>query len=98
VNVPFGFATCGWRLGTRDDSLWMDKHTPGDWAASSINTGLGRDPVEKAYGAMPSRPKWVIGWAEDDGCRRGALLHQLGSAALGGADVRELRASRSLWV
>ncbi len=66
VKAPFGFATCGWRLGTRDDALWMDKHTPGDWAASSINTGLGRDPVEKAYGAMPNRPKWVIGWAEDD--------------------------------
>jgi hypothetical protein len=34
--------------------------------ASSINTSLGRDPVEKAYGGMPGRPKWVIGWAEDD--------------------------------
>ena len=66
VNAPFGFATCGWRLGTRDDALWIDKHTPKNWAASSINTGLGRDPVEKAYGAMPGRPKWVIGWAEDD--------------------------------
>jgi len=66
VKAPFGFATCGWRLGTRDDPLWLDKHTPGDWAASSINTSLGRDPVEKAYGTMPNRPKWVIGWAEDD--------------------------------
>ena len=44
----------------------MDKRAPKSWAASSINTSLGRDPVEKAYGAMPSRPKWVIGWAEDD--------------------------------
>jgi hypothetical protein len=66
VKAPFGLATCGWRLGTRDDALWMDKHTPKSWAASSIGTSLGRDPVEKAYGAMPSRPKWVIGWAEDD--------------------------------
>ena len=66
VKAPFGFATCGWRLGTRDDALWMDKHAPKSWAASSINTSLGRDPVEKAYGAMPGRPKWVIGWAEDD--------------------------------
>jgi hypothetical protein len=66
VKAPFGFATCGWRLGTRDDALWMDKRTPKTWAASSINTSLGRDPVEKAYGAMPDRPKWVIGWAEDD--------------------------------
>jgi hypothetical protein len=66
VKAPFGFATCGWRLGTRDDALWMDKRAPKSWAASSINTGLGRDPVEKAYGAMPNRPKWVIGWAEDD--------------------------------
>jgi hypothetical protein len=66
VKAPFHFATCGWRLGTRDDALWMDKHMPGDWAASSINTGLGRDPIEKSYGAMPNRPKWFIGWAEDD--------------------------------
>jgi hypothetical protein len=67
VNAPFGLATCGWRLGTRADALWMDKHTPKSWAASSINTGLGRDPVEKAYGAMQGRPKWAISWAEDDG-------------------------------
>jgi hypothetical protein len=66
VKAPFNFATCGWRLGTRDEALWMDKRTPNNWAASAINTGLGRDPVEKAYGAMPDRPKWVIGWAEDD--------------------------------
>ncbi|HOX55681.1 MAG TPA: hypothetical protein P5205_05220 [Candidatus Paceibacterota bacterium] len=66
VQAPFGFATCGWRLGTRDDALWMDKRAPKSWAASSINTSLGRDPVEQAYGAMPNRPKWVIGWAEDD--------------------------------
>jgi hypothetical protein len=66
VQAPFGFATCGWRLGTRDDAFWMDKRASKSWAASSINTSLGRDPVEKAYGAMPGRPKWVIGWAEDD--------------------------------
>jgi hypothetical protein len=66
VGAPFGFATCGWRLGTRSDALWMDKHVPKSWAASSINTGLGGDSVEKAYGGMPDRPKWVIGWAEDD--------------------------------
>ena len=44
----------------------MDKRTPRTWAASSIGTSLGRDPVEKAYGSMPDRRKWVIGWAEDD--------------------------------
>lgn len=44
----------------------MDKHAAKNWAASSINTSLGCDPVEQAYGAMPNRPKWVIGWAEDD--------------------------------
>jgi hypothetical protein len=66
VNAPFGFATCGWRLGTRTDALWTDKHTPRNWAASSIGTSLGRDPAEAAYGSMPGRPKWVIGWAEDD--------------------------------
>jgi hypothetical protein len=66
VRAPFGFATCGWRLGARADPLWMDKHAPKSWAASSIGTSLGRDPVEQAYGAMPSRSKWVIGWAEDD--------------------------------
>jgi len=67
VKVPFAFATSGWRLGTRDDESWMDLRTPKAWAASAINTGLGRDPVEKYFGAMTGRPKWVIGWAEDDG-------------------------------
>jgi hypothetical protein len=66
VGAPFRFATCGWRLGTRDDAFWMDKHAPKNWAASSINTSLGRDPVEKAYGAIKGRPKWAIAWAEDD--------------------------------
>ena len=67
VGAPFGFATCGWRLGTRDDALWTDKHTPKTWAASSIGTSLGRDPVEKTFGVMTGRPRWVIAWAEDDG-------------------------------
>ena len=66
VQVPFGFATCGWRLGTIDDPLWFHHRTPTNWVASSINTSGGVDPVEKHYGAMPGRPKWVIGWAEDD--------------------------------
>jgi len=67
VGVPFGLATCGWRLGTRDDALWTDQRTPRTWAVSSIGTSLGRDPVEKAFGVMTGRPRWAIGWAEDDG-------------------------------
>jgi hypothetical protein len=67
VGVPFGMATSGWRLGTPDDASWTDKHTPKTWAASAINTGIGRDPVEPYFGTMTGRPKWVIGWAEDDG-------------------------------
>lgn len=67
VHAPFGLATCGWRLGTREDAFWMDKRTPKSWPVSSINTGIGCDPVEKPYGAMKDRPSWVIGWAEDDG-------------------------------
>ncbi|MCX6929376.1 MAG: hypothetical protein NT154_40095 [Verrucomicrobia bacterium] len=66
VQAPFGLATSGWRLGTIDDAFWMDKRTPKSWAASSINTSGGCDPVEKHYGAMKDRPKWAIGWAEDD--------------------------------
>ena len=66
VGIPFGLATCGWRLGTRDDAFWMDARAPKSWAASSINTQAGRDPVEKHYGAMTERPRWAIGWAEDD--------------------------------
>lgn len=67
VNAPFGWATCGWRLGTRVEPLWMDQRTPNSWAISSLNTGLGRNPVEKYYGTMTNRPRWVVGWAEDDG-------------------------------
>ena len=67
VKSPFGLATSGWRLGTPDDASWTDAHTPKAWAASAINTSAGRDPVETFFGTMTGRPKWVIGWAEDDG-------------------------------
>ena len=67
VGAPFGLATSGWRLGTREDASWTDKHTPKTWAASAIGVNLGRDPVEPCFGEMEGRPKWVIGWAEDDG-------------------------------
>jgi hypothetical protein len=63
---PFGLATCGWRLGTREDARWLEARTPRSWAVSSINTGLGRDPVEPAYGLMTDRERWAIAWAEDD--------------------------------
>lgn len=66
VQAPFGLATAGWRLGTREDPLWIDKRVPKSWAVSSINTSLGRDPVEKSYGTITGRPKWAITWAEDD--------------------------------
>ena len=67
VGVPFGLATCGWRLGTPDDASWTDAHTPKTWAASAIGTNLGRSAVEAEFDVMTGRPKWVIGWAEDDG-------------------------------
>ncbi len=67
VKAPFGMAATGWRLGTGDNPLWMDQRAPKSWAISSINTQLGNDPVEKHYGSISGRPKWVIGWAEDDG-------------------------------
>jgi len=66
MRPQFRLATTGWRLGTRKDPLWMDQHTPKSWPTSSINTGLGRDPVEKSYGSITGRPKWAITWAEDD--------------------------------
>ncbi len=67
VGAPFGLATSGWRLGTPDDAAWTDAHTPRTWAASAIGVNLGRAPVEPCFGQMAGRPKWVIGWAEDDG-------------------------------
>lgn len=67
IRTPFSFATGGWRLGTVKDPFWTHRHTPASWAISSINTSVGRDPVEKYYAAMPERSRWVIGWAEDDG-------------------------------
>ncbi|MCX6880230.1 MAG: hypothetical protein NTW21_41465 [Verrucomicrobia bacterium] len=66
VQASFGMATGGWRLGTREDPMWLDQRVPKSWATSSINTGLGRDPVEKSYGTITGRPKWAITWAEDD--------------------------------
>jgi len=67
MRTPFSFATGGWRLGTVKDPFWTHRHTPASWAISSINTSVGRDPVEKYYAGMPERSRWVIGWAEDDG-------------------------------
>ena len=67
VQAPFGLATSGWRLGVPDDPLWMHRQAPKSWPASSINLGCGGAPVETQYGEMPGRPKWAIGWAEDDG-------------------------------
>jgi hypothetical protein len=67
TGISSGFATCGWRLGTVHNPRWTDENTPKDWAMSSINTSGGGDPVEKYYGENMGRPKWVIGWAEDDG-------------------------------
>jgi hypothetical protein len=66
VQAPFKLATCGWLLGNRNEPLWMDQHAPKSWPVSSINLEVGRAPVEKQYGEMAHRPKWVIGWAEDD--------------------------------
>jgi hypothetical protein len=66
VQAPFGLATSGWLLGVPQDPLWMDKHAPKAWAMSSINKSVGTAPVDKSYGVMPDRRKWVIGWAEDD--------------------------------
>jgi hypothetical protein len=67
TGISSGFATCGWRLGTVQNPRWTDENTPKSWAMSSINTSGGGDPVEKYYGENIGRPKWVIGWAEDDG-------------------------------
>jgi hypothetical protein len=67
TGIPSGFATSGWRLGTVQNPRWTDENTPKSWAMSSINTSGGGDPVEKYYGENTGRPKWVIGWAEDDG-------------------------------
>jgi hypothetical protein len=67
TGITSGFATSGWRLGTVDNSRWTDENTPKEWAMSSINTSGGADPVEKFYAENTGRPRWVIGWAEDDG-------------------------------
>jgi hypothetical protein len=66
VKAPFGFATSGWRLGTKTDPLWMHNRTPKSWAASSLVLGIGTYQVESSYGEMPDRPKWVMPWVEDD--------------------------------
>jgi len=67
VRAPFKLATSGWRLGVPEEPLWLHHQAPTHWPASSINPGVGMAPMEKQYGEMPGRPKWAIGWAEDDG-------------------------------
>lgn len=66
VEPPFDLASCGWRLGKKDDPLWLVKRTPEDWAVSSLVPSLGRAPVEPAFAEIKDHPTWVVAWAEDD--------------------------------
>ena len=83
VHAPFGLATSGWRLGTRDDPFWMDQHTPKSWPISSINTDVGGAPVEKAVRRHERTPQvgYRLGRRRWHG--RGSLLHLLGFAIMG---------------
>ena len=82
IKAPFGFATCGWRLGTGEDGLWTDKRTPKSWAASAIGTGVGRDPVEKSFGTMTGRPKWVLAGPRTM-VRRARIVAPAGTSSFG---------------
>ncbi|HSQ75023.1 MAG TPA: hypothetical protein VLT13_05675, partial [Bacteroidota bacterium] len=66
VGVPFGFATCGWVLGPKQDRSMFDTFLPKSWAMSCINRNVGYDPVDPDFVRIAGRPLWAIPWLEDD--------------------------------
>ena len=66
LGVQFGFATCGWVLGPKQDRSMFDTFLPKSWAMSCINRNVGYDPVDPDFTRITGRPLWAIPWLEDD--------------------------------
>lgn len=66
IGKPFDMATCGWVLGPPKDRTQFDRILPKDVAFSAINRELGKEPVDRHFGAIQDRPTWAIPWLEDD--------------------------------
>lgn len=64
---PFGFGTCGWELGPKQDRGLFNNLLPADAAMSCINRAIGFNWVDQEFVNIKGRPKWAIPWMEDDG-------------------------------
>jgi len=67
IGKPFGFGTCGWELGPKQDRGLFDKILPKDASMSCINRNIGFNWVDQEFLRIKDRPKWAIPWLEDDG-------------------------------
>jgi len=67
VGKPFGFGTCGWELGPKQDRGLFDKVLPKEASMSCINRNIGFNWVDPQFLLIKDRPKWAIPWVEDDG-------------------------------
>jgi len=67
AGSPFGFGTCGWELGPKQDRGLFDKMLPREAVMSCINRNIGFNWVDQEFVNIKGRPKWAIPWLEDDG-------------------------------
>ncbi|MEI7898739.1 MAG: hypothetical protein WCK89_00685 [bacterium] len=66
LGSPFGFGTCGWELGPKQDRGLFNNLLPGDAVMSCINRNIGFNWVDPEFVRIKGRPKWAIPWMEDD--------------------------------
>ncbi len=66
VGKPFGFGTCGWELGPKQDRSLFDKILPKEAAMGCISRTIGFNWVDQEFMKIKNRPKWAIPWLEDD--------------------------------
>ena len=63
---PFGFGTCGWELGPKQDRGLFDNLLPKEAVMSCINRNIGFNWVDQEFVRIRNRPRWAIPWMEDD--------------------------------
>jgi hypothetical protein len=63
---PFGFGTCGWELGPKQDRGLFDNLLPKVAVMSCINRNIGFNWVDQEFVRIKGRPTWAIPWLEDD--------------------------------
>jgi hypothetical protein len=66
LGKPFGFGTCGWELGPKQDRGLFHNILPKDAVMSCINRNIGFNWVDQEFLRIKGRSAWAIPWLEDD--------------------------------